>query len=71
MAEHVLDVNCNGTTYYISHNGEEVYRSSNTGSRGEGYQYLSGLKYKNGAIVNAKGNVATTGEIAAIVASTL
>lgn len=72
MATHLMDVSCGGTTYYVSYYGEDIYRASTSGSRGDGFVQLPGLKFYDDTIIKSKtGEVATKAEICMAIAQTL
>jgi len=50
MATHLLDLKCGSKTYYISHDGQDVYYSSST--RGRGESSIKGLKFKSNQIID-------------------
>lgn len=72
MAEHLMDITCGDTTYYVSYSGEDVYRASTSGSRGDGFVALPGLKfYKNAIVKTDTGKLATEADICMAIAKTL
>ena len=62
MATHLMDLKCGGRTYYINHNGKDVYYS--TSSRTAGSTRIRGLEYRSNQIIDTStGRPATEFEI--------